>query len=175
MTENHNREYFFISLLIFASGIWLKISSHDFNINHEPSFISINKIHIPEEKLILVKYNRYGGFLIFDINGKIAQVECNRITSSSDEYKKICNRRLSGSTIKASNIDFLDARSPKLEGIFLSGKFTLGNEVINLNIHHNKKAIDNYIFRKKIDIIFFYTFLFGSFLSSVFFFLKLKD
>ena len=169
--DNHYRDYFFMSLIAFLVSIWVEVTSNNFDIRHEPLFISKNIIHIQQEKTILIKYNRYGGFLLFDMDGKIVQAECYKI---SDEYRRICDRKLSGGTIKASNIEFLDVRSPKLVGIFLSGKFMIGSEELNLDIHHNKEAIDNYIFHKKIEIGLSYTFTLGSFLLSIFFFFKLK-
>ena len=138
---------------------------------NKPLFINTKRVYIQEEIPISVVHNKYGGFLLFHFDEKLAQAECYKV---SDEYRRICDRKLSGGIIKASNIELLDIRNPRLKGIFLSGRFVVGSEVINLDITNNSEAINNYIFQKKVELSLVYIFLCGSFLCSIFFFFKLK-
>ena len=98
---------------------------------------------------------------------KKAKASCNGISFQSPEYSEICKLPI-GTKIQATNVQFLDFSSPRLDGILLGGTFVINNnKTVQFDISNNQDAVAHFLSYIKIDVWLSYAIMMASFCSSV--------
>ena len=164
------KDYLLISLMMFFSSLWGYSHAWNFSIWDEPTFIKIKHIQIVERTNITVQHEKYGNYLVLDIRDRKAKAECKAISFQSPEYDEICKLQV-GTQIQATNVQFLDFNSPRLDGILLGGEVILNDKVINFDISKNQDAITHFLWYRRIEIWLIHTMIIVSFCFSIIFFI----
>ena len=166
------KDYLLISLIMFFSSLWGYSHAWNFSIWDEPNFIKIKHIQILERTNITIQHEKYGNYLVLDIQDRKAKAECNGISFQSPEYDEICKLQV-GTQIQATNVQFLDFNSPRLDGILLGGEVILNDKVINFDISKNQDAITHFLWYRRIEIWLIHTMIIVSFCFSIYFFISM--
>lgn len=125
-----------------------------------------------ERTNITIRHEKYGNYLVLDIQDRKAKAECNGISFQSPEYDEICKLQV-GTKIQATNVQFLDFNSPRLDGILLRGEVILNDKVINFDISKNQDAITHFLWYRRIEIWLIHTMIIVSFCFSIYFFISM--
>ena len=125
-----------------------------------------------ERTNVTIQHEKYENYLVLDIQDRKAKAECNGISFQSPEYDEICKLQV-GTQIQATNVQFLDFNSPRLDGILLGGEVILNDKVINFDISKKQDAITHFLWYRRIQIWLIHTIIIVSFCFSIYFFISM--
>ena len=94
------------------------------------------------------------------------------LVSNLLNYDEICKLQV-GTQIQATNVQFLDFNSPRLDGILLGGEVILNDKVINFDISKKQDAITHFLWYRRIQIWLIHTMIIVSFCFSIYFFISM--
>ncbi|XXQ68823.1 hypothetical protein ACKLNO_02900 [Neisseriaceae bacterium B1] len=161
-----SRDHFYFAILHLLVMVWLS-SDWYFKLPNPTFWINPQIIHIEHATIQVQAVPKRNNVFVFQINNQQAKAACQRVQAASEHYQILCDRNLAGQTMQASDIEFLDSVSPKLDGIILKGKFLLNGKQYTVNIPKNSAYIADFLRLKKVEFIMMYAF----FLSAVLAFL----
>ena len=125
-----------------------------------------------ERTNVTIQHEKYENYLVLDIQDRKAKAECNGISFQSPEYDEICKLQV-GTKIQATNVQFLNFNSPRLDGILLGGEVILNDKVINFDISKKQDAITHFLWYRRIQIWLIHTIMIVSFFFSIYFFISM--
>jgi len=125
-----------------------------------------------ERTNVTIQHEKYENYLFLDIQDRKAKAKCNGSSFQSPEYDEICKLQV-GTKIQATNVQFLDFNSPRLDGILLGGEVILNDKVINFDISKKQDAITHFLWYRRIEIWLIHTMIIVSFCFSIYFFISM--